>query len=73
MAKSKLAKMVFGEREAVEKEADAVFEEVVIGGSVELVPSIIEAHFPMFSKDGVLLNPGECEVDKDGVVRGKVV
>tara|TARA_R110000868_G_scaffold113103_2_gene303883 strand:- start:266 stop:535 length:270 start_codon:yes stop_codon:yes gene_type:complete len=43
------------------------------GGVVEVVPSIIETCVPVFSKEGILLNPGECEVDKDGVTRGKVV
>ena len=76
MAKSKLAKLVFGDSEEAQLDA-AVFEDMpAITIDIEsggVVPSIIEAHFPMFSKDGVLLNPGECEIDKDGIVRGKAV
>jgi hypothetical protein len=69
-----------GEPYVMESIEEPVFEdmpEITIdaegGGVVEVVPSIIEAHFPVFSAEGVLLNPGECEVDKDGIVRGKVV
>ena len=79
MAKSKAVS--FDESEQIEPAA--VFEDMPAitidlenGGVIEVsdpVPSIIEAHFPMFSKDGVLLNPGECEIGSDGVVRGKVV
>lgn len=73
MAKSKLAAMLTKEPEAVFEDMPEITINAEGGGVVEVVPSIIEAHFPVFSAEGVLLNPGECEVDKDGIVRGKVV
>ena len=70
---SKLAAMFTKEPEAVIEEMPTITIDIESGGVVEAVPSIIEAHFPVFSKDGVLLNPGECEIGSDGVVRGKAV
>lgn len=68
MAKSKAVKPEL--EEAVFEDMPAITIDIESGG---VVPSIIEAHFPMFSKDGVLLNPWECEIGSDGVVRGKAV
>jgi hypothetical protein len=47
---------------------DAPVDAVPDGVDV-LEPEVVP--LPAYSKDGVLLNPQECLVDADGVVRGK--
>lgn len=54
---------------AAEVAPESSVEEVV----AEAAPAVVVAAVPRFSREGVLLNPDDCEISPEGIVRPKAV